>query len=126
MLKVLVRSPPPVQTTACRVHVGRGRLTTIDHSAFVMVTKYAWHLRRSSCRAYVCRSITRQGKQQIIYLHRWLMHCPENKETHHINGDTLDNRRSNLAVVDPSAHRRLRIYRQAPRRSPPSRGSAEE
>lgn len=38
------------------------------------------------------------------YLHRLLLNAPKGYHVHHINGDTLDNRRSNLALLKPKEH----------------------
>ncbi|OPG98392.1 hypothetical protein B2I21_08560 [Chryseobacterium mucoviscidosis] len=43
---------------------------------------------------YAQGNITNEGRTTSISLHRWLMNDPEGFEIDHINGDTLDNRRS--------------------------------
>ncbi len=47
---------------------------------------------------YVYTIVKKDGKDVIIYLHELLMPPPEGYETYHINGNTLDNRGSNLAI----------------------------
>jgi len=113
-MKVLIQTPP-VDPTAAKLYVGNGVYSLIDKSNYASITRWRWHLRESSCRAYVCRKVTHHGKETIIYLHRWITHCPDHLEVHHLNGDTLDNRRCNLRIVDPSQHRQYRIFRQKPR-----------
>lgn len=34
-----------------------------------------------------------------IYLHRWIMNCPQDKVVDHINHNPLDNRKCNLRIV---------------------------
>lgn len=42
----------------------------------------------------------RLGKDKKIYMHRILMNPPTGKVVDHINGDKLDNRRSNLRICN--------------------------
>ena len=43
--------------------------------------------------------VQRNKERKVIWLHRLITHCPCDKVVDHRNGDTLDNRRSNLRVV---------------------------
>lgn len=45
------------------------------------------------------------GDRKRIYLHRFLTDCPPGQEVDHVNHDTLDNRSTNLRVVDGSANK---------------------
>ena len=47
---------------------------------------------------------THETRGRIIELHRWLMGEPEGLYIDHINGDTLDNRRSNLRAIKNSTN----------------------
>jgi hypothetical protein len=40
-------------------------------------------------------------------MHREIMQCPEGMEVHHIDGNSLDNRRSKLVCVTPEEHKRI-------------------
>ena len=41
-----------------------------------------------------------------IGLHRYLLNCPKGLEVDHINGNKLDNRKSNLRIVDRTVNNR--------------------
>lgn len=64
----------------------------IDLSDFQMVRNYTWYI---SSKGYACSRI--DGK--IMYLHRMLMN-PGELQVDHINRVKLDNRRSNLRIVN--------------------------
>lgn len=74
-------------------------------------TLKAWSWRVNN-RGYVHRKTSRRvpGLDHpecfSVYLHRFLVSCPEGFVVDHVNGDTLDNRRTNLEVVTVSENNR--------------------
>lgn len=53
-----------------------------------------------------------QIKGKVTSLHRFILDAPENLVVDHINGDTLDNRRSNLRLATKSQNQWNRTVRQ--------------
>ncbi|MGD0283518.1 MAG: HNH endonuclease [Dissulfurispiraceae bacterium] len=41
---------------------------------------------------------------ESILLHRWIVDAPDDMLVHHINHNTLDNRKENLAILSASDH----------------------
>ena len=76
----------------------QGMLTTVDDKDFIELARYKWYVTKSSNAYYSRRNI----KGGSIYMHRQIMNCPSGSEVHHIDGDTLNNQRSNLSICSPS------------------------
>lgn len=80
---------------------GRGRVlrgyTAVDERDAELVRELRMHM----IGLYVCASL--RGERCL--LHRLLTDAEPGYEVHHINGNPLDNRRENLEVLTPEAHR---------------------
>lgn len=70
--------------------------TVIDSADLAWASRWTWRL---SSDGYAVRSETRNGKKRSIKLHREINRTPEGLVTDHVNGDRLDNRRSNLRTA---------------------------
>lgn len=64
------------------------------------VRKHTWCVKQvNSSMFYVMRTVRDGDIFKTVYLHRYISDCPSELVVHHINSDTLDNRRENLEVV---------------------------
>jgi hypothetical protein len=83
------------------IPLSMGKVALIDASDFDRVSRHKWCVIRLDGRArpryYAITSEPGNNKHKI-YLHRFLMDAPSGMVVDHANGDTLDNRRSNLRV----------------------------
>ena len=76
--------------------------TIVDDKDFVGLNKHKWYpSQRTKNKLYVCRTSFDGGKHELS-MHRVILLTPPTKETDHINGNTLDNRRCNLRVCTKS------------------------
>ena len=71
----------------------RGKYAVVDREDYEYLSQWKWYC---STRGYARRAEYPNGKQRFIHLHRIVAFTPEEMEVDHINGDTLDNRKSNL------------------------------
>src|SRR5262249_9211960 len=76
------------------VPLTQGKVALVDDgdAERVLAHKWTalWHPR--SKRWYARRNIWENGKQHIMYLHRFILNAPRDRQVDHINRDSLDNR----------------------------------
>lgn len=85
------------------IQLTTGEITLIDDSDYEVLSQWKW---RKTNYGYAGRMKHISGgwragnkKVKLILMHRLIMDVPEDMQTDHINGDRLDNRRSNLRIV---------------------------
>lgn len=85
-----------------------GDLILIDDEDLELASQYRWYSyardvrpRRTKRNRYVSTTVKGDGNT-TLYLHRLLMGAKEGEQVDHINGDVLDNRRSNLRIATRS------------------------
>lgn len=87
-----------------RISLTQGKYALVDDSDYLPLTKWKWHA------AHVGRGLVYAarggGKARTILMHRHILLPPKGLVCDHINGDTLDNRRSNLRVCTDAENRR--------------------
>lgn len=73
----------------------------VDDEDFDYLNQWKWHYHKSrNSGGYAARHTTRSnGKRQRIFMHILINKTPVDLDTDHKNGDTLDNRRSNLRSI---------------------------
>ena len=86
------------------VPLSQGREAIINAEDVAAVAQLNWHAVKAPHGAfYAVSNLPRvNGKRFQIRMHRLLLAEPENCEVDHINGDGLDNRRSNLRLATSS------------------------
>lgn len=76
-----------------RKHNEIGR-TKIDKENISIILPYRWHL----CNGYA--RTTKTNNPPALAMHRIIIHAEPGQEVDHINGDRLDNRKSNLRICN--------------------------
>ena len=75
------------------------KITIVDDEDFIELNKYKWWAIKQWNKFYAARKIVLDGgKRRLLSIHSFLMNTQKWLDTDHINGDGLDNKRSNLRV----------------------------
>ena len=80
--------------------------TSVDTEDFKRFSNFKWRLLTPT--NYVVRSQTTNGKKKVLLLHREIMSAPEGMTVDHINGNRLDNTKSNLRLATIAENTRNR------------------
>ena len=88
-----------------KIKLTRNQFTIVDDDDYYRVNQFKWRANYSSSvkkyyaikELYICTCHSKRYRMNI-HLHKYIMNCPDNMQVDHINGDTLDNRKSNLRI----------------------------
>lgn len=87
------------------IPLSKGRSTIVDEADFEWLSQWKWHLCDGSSpgKFYAMRNSDYiDGKRSHILMHRVINDTPSGFDTDHINGNGLDNQRSNLRTASRS------------------------
>jgi len=92
------------------VPVNRGYIAIVSDEDYEWARQFTWHVlffgskRDQSRYPYAARTTPNdmRGKHGSKLMHREIIGTPKGRETDHINGNTLDNRRENLRICSKS------------------------
>ena len=75
------------------IRLTKGAQAIVDDEDYRYLSRWKWHV---STTGYAIRDKTVTEGSGKIYMHRIVNNTPLSRETDHINGNILDNRRANL------------------------------
>jgi len=82
------------------IPLSQGFVALADDVDADQVEAWKWHASRRGNALYAARNVRRgDGSVRLQYLHRFLMDPPPGIDVDHIDGDPLNNRRSNLRLA---------------------------
>jgi len=90
---------------ATHLYLGLGRFAIIDESNYEYLKVYAWQCERKKRSWYAYTVISGTKRVFKLYMHRLIASTPANMVTHHVNRNSLDNRRANLQNMLRSDHK---------------------
>jgi len=90
-----------------------GRITWVDASDYDWLRQWKWHTTKSTNTIYASRNINSNNGRKTLLMHRLILGLMSDTECDHIDGNGLNNRRSNLR---PCSHQQnafnAKIYRK--------------
>ena len=86
------------------IQLTQGRITFVDDDDFEDLNKNTWGVTKGA----VDRVIWDSGNRRHEVMSRRIMKCPPDRVVDHIDGNPLNNQRSNLRICIPSENQRNR------------------
>lgn len=78
------------------IKLTKGKFATVDDEDYEWLNQNTWHVSESARTDY---ALSHPSKNIRLSMHRVLLDCPEGMEIDHIDGNGLNNQKSNLRIV---------------------------
>lgn len=109
---MLVKTTPGFpDTPAMQIPLQNGMVTLVSPNWFEFLNQFHWYAKKSRGLYYACSKVTANGLVRFLRMHRIVAHTPEGYIPHHLNGNSLDNRRANLLNITEFEHKKMFSYR---------------
>jgi hypothetical protein len=92
--------PIRIEGNVAHIPLTQGYEAVIDAQDAHLVAGVMWGARVAPRSVYATRSVIVDGKMTTVQMHRLLMQAQPGTQVDHIDGDGLNNRRSNLRIAD--------------------------
>lgn len=86
------------------IPLSHNMFATVDSQDYERLNSLYWRAIKSHYHWYAKTRVRTLTGSKDISMHRLIMKTPFHMECHHINGNTLDNRRANLKNLNPILH----------------------
>lgn len=93
-----------------QIPLTQGKFALVDDEDYEWISQFNWNLGSAGNKSYAVRrhGIKQGGRGEIVTMHRIIMNTPQGFDTDHIDGDGLNNQRSNLRVCTRAENMRNR------------------
>jgi HNH endonuclease/AP2 domain len=104
-----------------KIHFADGTFTLVNDEDYAFLSEFNWSRGSDGDgRNYVYRYETAERDSKKLYIHRAILAAGANEKVDHINGDTLDNRRSNLRITTSQGNAQNRAKVRTYKKMPPT------
>lgn len=90
-----------IKTGQYRSDAKRKLLVMVDDEDYNYLSKFNWHVSKDKC---VASWLGSKNNKRIL-IHRFIMNPPDNMEIDHIDGNRLNNQKSNLRLATSSQNK---------------------
>ena len=84
------------------IYLTQNKICLVDDEDYEVLSSYNWYARKDLNTFYAQRKFKINGKFKNLMMHRIIMNPPDDMYVDHINRNGLDNRKSNLRIVNHS------------------------
>lgn len=88
------------------------RVCLVDDDMVEELSAFSWYISINAGKPYARRHTQKSRPVGETWMHRYIVNCPPGLIVHHINGNTLDNRRINLKIMTRDEHDRIHNRRK--------------
>lgn len=99
-----VKTEPATPDNSALIDCGHGHFAIVDLDWFDVLSQFKWHTRKSFDKFYARTTIYVEGISRTIPMHRLVAMTPRSMVCHHLNHNSLDNRRFNLLNSTKEVH----------------------
>lgn len=84
------------------IELTKGQVALVDDDDFILLSQYNWYASKNKYTFYAKSDVRRSHPRRKIYMHRLILNCPPGVEVDHVDGNGLNNQKSNLRMATRS------------------------